>query len=47
MFHRWCEVELLLRRRIANDKDIDVTLQAARNGLKFMEEVIIYDYYPI
>jgi len=36
---RWCEVELLLRRRIASDADIDNTLAAAEAGIEFMAQV--------
>lgn len=36
---RWCEVELMLRKRIACDADIDATLAAAEEGLEFMKQM--------
>lgn len=36
---RWCEVELLLRKRITSDNDIVTTLAAAEAGIEFMSQV--------
>ena len=39
--NRWCEVELLLRKRITNDDDLEQTLVAAEAGIQFMTDVSI------